>query len=77
MAACYMLVLLIFVVSGASVEGQDKLSPHYYKSTCPKVLSIVESVVASAIKKEPRMGASLLRLHFHDCFVNVSMVSLS
>ncbi|XWS74524.1 hypothetical protein CRYUN_Cryun01aG0005300 [Craigia yunnanensis] len=70
MAACYLLVLLIFVVAGASVEGKGKLSSHYYKSTCPKVLSIVEAVVASAIKKEPRMGASLLRLHFHDCFVN-------
>jgi peroxidase len=26
--------------------------------------------VDSAINKESRMGASLLRLHFHDCFVN-------
>ncbi|KAH7537644.1 hypothetical protein FEM48_Zijuj03G0114700 [Ziziphus jujuba var. spinosa] len=26
--------------------------------------------VIAAIKKETRIGASLLRLHFHDCFVN-------
>ncbi|XP_020087300.1 peroxidase 4-like [Ananas comosus] len=27
-------------------------------------------IVEQAIEQEPRMGASLLRLHFHDCFVN-------
>ncbi|KAJ1416335.1 Secretory peroxidase [Sesbania bispinosa] len=26
-------------------------------------------MVTAAVLKEPRMGASLLRLHFHDCFV--------
>ncbi|CAH9148273.1 unnamed protein product, partial [Cuscuta epithymum] len=31
---------------------------------------IVSSGVWSAIKQDPRMAASLLRLHFHDCFVN-------
>ncbi|XP_022744456.1 peroxidase P7-like [Durio zibethinus] len=67
----YLLILLIFIVADASVEGShDNLSSNYYKSTCPKVLSIVKAGVAAAIKKEPRMGASLLRLHFHDCFVN-------
>ncbi|XVF24378.1 hypothetical protein REPUB_Repub13aG0123100 [Reevesia pubescens] len=70
MAACYLFVRVIFIVAGASVEVHGKLSPHYYKSTCPNVLPIVEAGVAAAIKKEPRMGASLLRLHFHDCFVN-------
>ncbi|KAK6233448.1 hypothetical protein QUC31_005854 [Theobroma cacao] len=28
------------------------------------------AAVAAAIKNETRVGASLLRLHFHDCFVN-------
>lgn len=32
--------------------------------------SIVKQGVAKAIKNEARVGASLLRLHFHDCFVN-------
>ncbi|KAL6010974.1 hypothetical protein ACLOJK_001417 [Asimina triloba] len=30
----------------------------------------VRAGVRSAISREPRMGASLLRLFFHDCFVN-------
>ncbi|KAF7153478.1 hypothetical protein RHSIM_Rhsim01G0241700 [Rhododendron simsii] len=33
-------------------------------------MTTVQSVVKSAVSKEKRMGASLLRLHFHDCFVN-------
>ncbi|KAK8671314.1 hypothetical protein V6N13_037910 [Hibiscus sabdariffa] len=73
--ACSLLLLLVFAVSCASVVGShgshgSKLSPEYYKSTCPDALSIVEARVEAALKKEPRMGASLLRLHFHDCFVN-------
>ncbi|KAK6228713.1 hypothetical protein QUC31_005850 [Theobroma cacao] len=70
MACYFLLVLLILTVSGASVEAHGKLSPNYYSSTCPEVLSIVKERVRVAIKKEARMGASLLRLHFHDCFVN-------
>ncbi|XVE86138.1 hypothetical protein DITRI_Ditri18aG0012200 [Diplodiscus trichospermus] len=71
MAARYLLVLLLFIVAAcASAEHHGKLSSDFYKSTCPEALSIVKAEVAAAIKKEPRMGASLLRLHFHDCFVN-------
>ena len=35
---------------------------------------IVKSVVEKAVMKEARMAASLLRLHFHDCFVKVSII---
>ncbi|KAL2896338.1 Peroxidase 4 [Bienertia sinuspersici] len=41
----------------------------YYKS-CPQLFPTIRGVVQNAINKEARMGASLLRLHFHDCFVN-------
>ncbi|MBA0787778.1 hypothetical protein Gotri_026318 [Gossypium trilobum] len=67
-----LLLLLTILVFGAFVEGShgSKLSQNYYKSTCPQVLSIVKAKTESILKKKPRMGASLLRLHFHDCFVN-------
>ncbi|PKI73604.1 hypothetical protein CRG98_005978 [Punica granatum] len=38
--------------------------------TCPNILQIVRRGVQTAIMTEMRMAASLLRLHFHDCFVN-------
>ncbi|XP_052184596.1 cationic peroxidase 1-like [Diospyros lotus] len=47
-----------------------QLSTDYYASTCPKALSTIRNVVFKAVANEHRMGASLLRLHFHDCFVN-------
>ncbi|XWS22106.1 hypothetical protein CRYUN_Cryun29cG0006200 [Craigia yunnanensis] len=46
------------------------LSPKFYDQVCPQALPAIKKIVQAAIHKEPRMGASLLRLHFHDCFVN-------
>ncbi|XXG44162.1 hypothetical protein AAC387_Pa01g4034 [Persea americana] len=60
-------IIQVFAI-GILVVGA--LSPDYYSSKCPKALSTVKAVVVAAVKKEARMGASLLRLHFHDCFVN-------
>lgn len=52
------------------------LYPQFYDHSCPKAQEIVKSVVAKAVVKDPRMGASLLRLHFHDCFVKGCDASL-
>ncbi|XP_020210423.1 cationic peroxidase 1 [Cajanus cajan] len=47
-----------------------QLTPDYYDKVCPQALPIIKSIVNQAILRETRIGASLLRLHFHDCFVN-------
>lgn len=47
------------------------LYPQFYDRSCPKAHEIVKSVVANAVAREARMAASLVRLHFHDCFVKV------
>ncbi|XP_038721978.1 peroxidase 4-like [Tripterygium wilfordii] len=62
----FLLLILIAILEAAD----GNLSTNYYSSTCPKALSIVREGVRKAIKNETIMGASLLRLHFHDCFVN-------
>ncbi|KAL6317862.1 hypothetical protein AAG906_030616 [Vitis piasezkii] len=46
-----------------------QLSSDYYSSSCPSALSTIQTAVNNAVADESRMGASLLRLHFHDCFV--------
>ncbi|XP_021296970.1 peroxidase P7-like [Herrania umbratica] len=68
--ACYHLLFLILIAAVASFQANCQLSPGYYSSTCPQALPIVKAGIAAAIKNETRVGASLLRLHFHDCFVN-------
>lgn len=47
-----------------------------YRTSCPEAESIVYSWVETAVLQDPRMAASLLRLHFHDCFVNASPLFL-
>ncbi|GLT80661.1 hypothetical protein SLA2020_520880 [Shorea laevis] len=61
-------IMVLLVVFTGSTSAQ--LSKNFYSKTCPKVFPTVKSVVESAVSKEHRMGASLLRLFFHDCFVN-------
>uniref|UniRef100_A0A2P2IXZ1 Peroxidase n=1 Tax=Rhizophora mucronata TaxID=61149 RepID=A0A2P2IXZ1_RHIMU len=57
---------ILLLAGGAN--GQ--LSPTFYNGTCPNVTSIIRGVLVQAFQTDPRIGASLIRLHFHDCFVN-------
>ncbi|XP_002520835.2 peroxidase 4 [Ricinus communis] len=57
---------LLLVVSNSNAQ----LSTNFYSKSCPNLFSTVKPVVQSAINQEKRMGASLVRLFFHDCFVN-------
>ncbi|GAB4827676.1 hypothetical protein Ancab_034561 [Ancistrocladus abbreviatus] len=59
--------LVALAILGSS---NAQLSTTFYSKSCPGVFSTINSVVKSAINKDARMGASLLRLFFHDCFVN-------
>ncbi|KAK3442844.1 hypothetical protein EUGRSUZ_B03091, partial [Eucalyptus grandis] len=45
------------------------LTLDYYKSSCPSVLEIVRKEMECAVLSDPRNAALIIRLHFHDCFV--------
>ncbi|OAY38326.1 peroxidase P7 [Manihot esculenta] len=64
--------LLVFIpLTSIEITTTDsQLSTNFYSKSCPNLFSAVKPVVKSAINKEKRMGASLVRLFFHDCFVN-------
>ena len=47
-----------------------------YRSTCPAAEEVIFAGVQRAVAEDPRMAASLLRLHFHDCFVNVEHLNI-
>lgn len=62
---------MCFVVAAAIVIPiSAQLSPDFYDKLCPQALPTIRSILENAIYHEPRLGASLLRVHFHDCFVN-------
>ncbi|CAL9080696.1 unnamed protein product [Musa textilis] len=63
-------VLLFCFLALLACAADGQLSPTFYSYTCPNLQSIVRSAMSQAVNKEGRMAASILRLFFHDCFVN-------
>ncbi|XP_051133570.1 peroxidase N1-like [Andrographis paniculata] len=41
----------------------------FYSTSCPRAESIVQSTVRSHFGADPTVAPGLLRMHFHDCFV--------
>lgn len=72
----YCFVMIIVLVLGAEVRSQS-LKNGYYSTSCPKAESIVRSTVESHFDSDPTISPGLLRLHFHDCFVQVSTLLAS
>ena len=74
-AAASCLAVGLLVVAALSSAATAQLSSTFYATSCPNALSTIKSGVNAAVAQEARMGASLLRLHFHDCFVQASAPS--
>ncbi|CAL9058573.1 unnamed protein product [Musa banksii] len=62
--------LAVAILSLLASATRAQLSPAFYATTCPNLETIVRSVMAQVVAQDPRMGASMIRLFFHDCFVN-------
>uniref|UniRef100_A0A1J3JZX7 Peroxidase n=1 Tax=Noccaea caerulescens TaxID=107243 RepID=A0A1J3JZX7_NOCCA len=63
-------LLTIFTLCMLCSGIRAQLNPDIYAKSCPYLVQIVRKQVMIALKAEIRMAASLIRLHFHDCFVN-------
>ncbi|KFK24955.1 hypothetical protein AALP_AA8G047500 [Arabis alpina] len=68
-AATLAIVFTLLLQGNINIVGAQ-LTTNFYSTSCPNLLSTVQTAVKSAVKSEARMGASILRLFFHDCFVN-------
>jgi peroxidase len=70
--AAHCALLLALAGAGAARGHPPALSSTFYDASCPGAHDVVRRVIQDARVSDPRIPASLIRLHFHDCFVNVS-----
>ncbi|CDO97492.1 unnamed protein product [Coffea canephora] len=64
------LVLILILSSGYLVGfSQGQLRVGFYGNACPDAENIVRDVVGEAAASSKDVAPHLLRLHFHDCFV--------
>ncbi|KAF8642160.1 hypothetical protein HU200_067421 [Digitaria exilis] len=73
-AAAAVVVALAALLCGVhTVQAQPPvargLSFEFYRRSCPKAEAIVRGLVQDAVRRDVGLAAGLLRLHFHDCFV--------
>ena len=47
------------------------LSMSYYMMSCPAAEQIVTNTVNNALRADPTLAAGLIRMLFHDCFIEV------
>lgn len=86
LAALSLMIVFVFNISfvhmyPSSSFAKQQLLPNgldynYYDQSCPRLQMMVRFGIWAALKNDSRMAASLLRLHFHDCIVNVRLINL-
>lgn len=72
-----LIAILIMISSGdnngfwsLNINGvADGLNMNYYMFSCPMAEMIVKNTVYNAFQSDPTLAAALLRMHFHDCFI--------
>ncbi|XP_058773737.1 peroxidase P7-like [Vicia villosa] len=70
MATFTKLCVTLSIISLLACCTNAQLINNFYATTCPSLQTTVRNTMTSAIRNESRIGASILRLFFHDCFVN-------
>ncbi|WCJ23586.1 Peroxidase superfamily protein [Euphorbia peplus] len=62
------IISLIVILGSVCIVGAE-LSNDFYKKSCPEAEQIVRNITWNRAASNPVLGAKLLRMHFHDCFV--------
>lgn len=64
-------VVLVVLVEVAFSLPLHELRVGYYAVTCPHAERIVRQAIERGMQQDRSIIAGVLRLHFHDCFVEV------
>ena len=71
--ACSIALLFINLAEAQTAPPiVDGLSYTFYSSKCPNLESIIRNHLQQSFKNDTGLAAGLLRVHFHDCFVQVT-----
>ncbi|KAI5661413.1 hypothetical protein M9H77_20736 [Catharanthus roseus] len=62
-------LFLCFAMAITMVFGQGT-RVGFYSTSCPNAESIVESAVRASFQSDRTIAPGIVRMHFHDCFVN-------
>lgn len=65
------LIMLMHVIIGLPYNVRG-LSMSYYMMSCPFAEQIVKNSVNNALQADPTLAAGLIRMLFHDCFIEVT-----
>lgn len=71
----YFLWVMALIVS-LSLKVDAQLQVDYYKNSCPNVESIIFQEISMAFNRDNTVAPGILRLIFHDCFVQGCDASL-
>ncbi|KAK1395155.1 Peroxidase [Heracleum sosnowskyi] len=64
-----LLVFVLGVLMASCAAKPDKLSKNFYKKSCPQAETLVRDITWGRAQSDSKLGAKLLRVHYHDCFV--------
>ena len=67
----WLVTLLIAAACLHQPVANGALQVGFYDGTCSRAESIVKDTVRAAVSSDRTIAASIIRLHFHDCFVEV------
>ncbi|CAM0150269.1 unnamed protein product [Urochloa decumbens] len=66
---CQAFLLMALAAAVLISTASGTLQYGFYSSSCPKAEEAVRNATVKIIAANPTMGAALVRLFFHDCFV--------
>ena len=67
----------VLEISGENNDSSRQLDYDFYRESCPRAEQIVRDVVKDLYRARPEVAPILLRLVFHDCFIQVFFLAIS